>query len=144
VVGAALAPDLDLLFRFVDGKNHHNHETHSLTAAILAGLLAAAVLRALQVARASALGLATGLAWTTHVVLDFLNRDTNPPIGIMALWPWSDDFYKVPWPIFLDIGRRLDVETLVHNLVAAAWEGVVLVPVLWAALRYRAWKLTEG
>jgi hypothetical protein len=142
IVGAALAPDVDLLFRFVDGRNHHNNETHSLGAAILAGALAAALLAALRVRRALALACATALSWTTHVVLDYLNRDTNPPIGLMALWPLSPDYYKVPWPIFLDIGRKLDGQTLVHNLVAAAWEGVLLVPLLWAAVRYRAHRLT--
>ena len=142
LVGAALAPDVDLLFRFVDGRNHHNNETHSIGAAILAGALAAVVLRALHFARAGALAFATSVSWTTHVVLDYLNRDTNPPIGLMALWPLSADHYKVPWPIFLDIGRKLDGETLVRNLVAAAWEGVLLVPLLWAALRYRSLRLT--
>lgn len=141
ITGAALAPDVDLLFRFVDGRNHHNNETHSLGAAILAGLLAAVALPLLRLARPRALALAVSLGWTSHLVLDYLNRDTNPPIGIMALWPWSHAYYKVPWPIFLDIGRTLEWQTLLHNLVAAAWEGVLLVPLLWVALRYRSRRL---
>ena len=141
ITGAALAPDVDLLFCFVDGRNHHNNETHSLGAAILAGLAAAVVLPLLRLARPRALAAAVSAGWTSHLVLDYLNRDTNPPIGIMALWPWSDAHYKVPWPIFLDIGRTLEWQTLLHNLVAAAWEGAVLVPLLWAALRYRSRRL---
>ena len=35
-VVAAVAPDLDLLLRFVDGRNHHQAESHSIGAALLA------------------------------------------------------------------------------------------------------------
>ncbi|HEY6548773.1 MAG TPA: metal-dependent hydrolase [Vicinamibacteria bacterium] len=138
ITGAALAPDVDLLFRFVDGRNHHNNETHSIGAAVLAGLVAALALPLLRLARPRALALAVAFGWATHIVLDYLNRDTNPPIGLMALWPFSSNYYKFPWPIFLDIGRRLDGETIVHNLVAAAWEVTVLLPLLWIVLRHRS------
>jgi hypothetical protein len=85
--------------------------------------------------------MAVSFAWASHVFLDYLNRDTNPPIGLMALWPLSRAHYKIPWPIFLDIGRTLEWQTFVHNLVAAAWEGALLVPLLLAALRYRSRRL---
>jgi hypothetical protein len=141
LVGAALAPDLDLLFRVVDGRNHHNHETHSLGAALLAGVVAVLVLPRLQFVRPYALAAFAAVAWTTHVVLDYLNRDTHPPIGIMALWPLDDGFHKFPWPIFLDIGRTLEWVTVWHNLLAAAWEACVLLPILWAAFRHRSRRL---
>jgi hypothetical protein len=141
VVGAAVAPDLDLLFRFVDGRNHHNNETHSLGAALLAGFLAAVLLPRLRYLRPFALAAVTAVAWGSHVLLDYLNRDTNPPIGIMAFWPWSRAYFKIPWPIFLDIGRTLEWATVWNNLVAAAWEACVLLPLLWAAFRYRARRL---
>ena len=141
VVGAALAPDVDLFFRFVDGRNHHNNETHSLGFALLAGMAGATAFPLLRFARPYALALAASLAWTSHVLLDYLNRDTNPPIGLLALWPWSAAYYKFPWPLFMDIGRTLDLTTLRHNLVAAAWEACVLGPLLWAALRYRSRRL---
>ena len=35
------------------------------------------------------LALATGLAYATHTLLDWLGTDASPPIGIMALWPFS-------------------------------------------------------
>jgi membrane-bound metal-dependent hydrolase YbcI (DUF457 family) len=141
VTGAALAPDVDFLFRFVDGRNHHNNETHSVGAALLAGLAALLLLRARAFARPRALAAAVTCGWATHVLLDYLNRDTNPPIGIMAFWPWTEAYFKVPWPIFLDVGRTLEWYTLFHNLVAAAWEGIVLVPLLSVVLRYRARRL---
>src|SRR2546428_11776621 len=36
-VAAAVAPDLDLLLRFVGGRNHHQGASHSITCALLAG-----------------------------------------------------------------------------------------------------------
>jgi membrane-bound metal-dependent hydrolase YbcI (DUF457 family) len=141
VVGAALAPDVDLLFRFVDGRNHHNNETHGLGCALLAGALGAIAFPLLRFSRPYALAFAVSLAWASHTLLDYLNRDTSPPIGLMALWPWSSSYYKFPWPLFMDIGRTLDLTTVRHDLVAAAWEACVLGPLLLLALRYRRRRL---
>ena len=80
-------------------------------------------------------GRATGSA---RLLLDFLNVDTNPPIGLMALWPFSDGYYKSPWSLFLDIGRTLNWTTVRHDTLAMAWEVVVLCPVLVLAWRARA------
>jgi membrane-bound metal-dependent hydrolase YbcI (DUF457 family) len=138
VVGAALVPDVDLLFRFVDGRNHHNNETHSIGLAAAAAVVAALLGRwVVAEGLALRLGLATGTAWLSHVVLDYLNRDTHPPIGIMALWPLSSGHYKFPWPIFLDIGRTLEWSTVRNNALAVLWEMAVLLPILWTVWRVR-------
>ena len=137
VVGAALAPDLDLLFRFVDGRNHHDCETHSIGFALGAAVLAMALARTAGWARPWVLGSAAGLAWLSHLVLDYLNVDTSPPIGIMAFWPLSHAFYKFPWPLFLDIGRTLTWATVRHDALAAAWEAAVLTPLVLGAWRLR-------
>jgi membrane-bound metal-dependent hydrolase YbcI (DUF457 family) len=130
---AAVAPDLDLLFRFVDGRNHHQAETHSIGAAILAGLFVALVGRVAGWARAAALGLVTALGWLTHPLLDYFGNDTHPPIGLMALWPFDRGFFKSPFIVFMDIGRTLDWETVRHNVIAVSWESLVLMPFLAAA-----------
>ena len=142
--GAALAPDVDLLFRFVDGRNHHNDETHSLGVAFLAGLAGAVVLPLLRLARPSALALATSLGWASHTLLDYLNLDTNPPIGLMALWPWSDAHYKVPLAhlpghrAYTRPGRR-------SRTTWWRWPGRLSCssPCFWAALRYRSRRLGD-
>jgi len=136
-IGAALFPDLDLTFKLVDGVNHHGNELHGVGCAIAAGLLGALAFRALGWARPWALALAVALAYATHPLLDYLNVDTHPPIGILALWPFSHAYYKFPWPIFMDIGRTLDWTTVRHNAVAALWETVLLAPLLAAAWHWR-------
>ena len=136
-VGAALAPDVDLLFRFADGRNHHNYETHSVGCAIAAGLLALAAAKLQGWTRPGRLAIAAGFGWLSHVLLDYLNRDTTPPIGIMALWPFDGGFYKFPHPLFLDIGRTLTWATAGHDALAAVWEVVVLTPLLLGVLWLR-------
>ena len=135
LVFAANAPDLDFLQNLFDGRNHHQQQTHSIGFAALCALAGAALFRLWRWPRAFGLGASAGVAWLTHLALDFLNRDTNPPIGLMALWPFSREYYKVPWPLFLDIGRTFTWRTVRNDLLAAAWELVVLLPVLWLAWR---------
>lgn len=123
------APDLDLLV------GAHSRQSHSIGAAVLVALLIGAISRRWD------LGLASGAAWASHVLLDWLGTDGTPPIGIMALWPWSDGFYESSVHLFPPIERRWWMEHIVsHNLKAAAWEVLVLLPVLvlvWVARRRR-------
>ena len=128
LVGTAMAADVDLLFRLVDGRNHHGGVSHSLGAALAVSLVAAAGASLMRLARPLAVGWSAGLAWVTHLVLDYLSRDTQPPIGLMALWPFDAGYYKFPWPLFLDVGRSLGWATVRHNLMAVGWELVVLFP----------------
>lgn len=137
IVGAAVAPDLDLLLNLFDGRNYHQAESHSVGFALLAGLAAVvfAVWRRWQCVWR--LGASVSGAWVSHILLDFLNRDTNPPIGLMALWPLDRGYYKSPWPVLLDIGRTLGWETLINNTLAVLWECLVLTPVLVLAVWLR-------
>jgi inner membrane protein len=137
IAGAALCPDLDLLLRWVDGRNHHGGAMHGVGFAALVAGAAAAFAFARRWPRPGMLGLAVGLAWSSHILLDYLNVDTHPPIGILALWPFSGAYYKFPWPIFLDIGRTLEWRTVLHNALAAAWEAALLGPLLVWAWRSR-------
>lgn len=136
-VAAALAPDLDLLLKFVDGRNHHQAQSHSIGCALLAAALLWAFARWRHWPRPPALALLVALAWVSHVLLDYLGSDTHPPIGLMALWPISDSYFKFPWPLFMDIGRTLTWETIRHNAVAVAWETLILLPPLLLCWRHR-------
>jgi membrane-bound metal-dependent hydrolase YbcI (DUF457 family) len=137
IVGAALVPDLDLLFRFVDGRNHHQAESHSVGCAAIAFMLAWGWARVRGAPHAARWGVAAFVGWLSHVALDYFGRDTHPPIGLMALWPLSSGHFKFPWPPFMDIGRTLDWQTVRHNAIAVLWEIALLAPLAGACWRWR-------
>ena len=94
VAAAACAPDID----FAWGR--HNRETHSLFAAVVAGFLV------WLATRRPRLALACALAWTSHVLFDWLGSDDSPPLGVMALWPFTSNFYFAEAYVFEAISRR--------------------------------------
>ena len=135
LVGCALAPDLDLVLRFVDGANHHRGPTHSVGAAILAGLIGAVLTRFRFDAPKAWL---ISAAWGSHVLLDYLGVDTSPPAGEMALWPFSNGFFVSPIQVFYDVPRSFTLAATIHNLQAVAIELIVLAPIAWFSWRRRA------
>ena len=119
---AAAFPDVDLLFGV------HRGATHSLTAAAIAGVLAWIVTRRPRLAAAIA------AAYATHTLTDWFSADTTPPAGIMALWPFTRDYYASSAHIFLPISRRYWlVEAWLLNLRALIRELLILGPLLWIA-----------
>jgi hypothetical protein len=122
----AIAPDLDLLIAT------HRGESHSIGAALIAGVVA------LAVTRRWAWGVAATLAWSSHVLLDWLSNDTRPPIGVMAMWPFTHDYYKAAIEIFPPVSRRYwESRFWIDNLRAVAVELVILGPIAFAGTRRR-------
>ncbi|HXH05076.1 MAG TPA: metal-dependent hydrolase [Vicinamibacterales bacterium] len=117
-----LAADIDLLFGW------HSGPTHSVGAAILAGLVLLAAQRAggLAIHRPFLAGAA---AYGSHPLLDWLGADNSPPLGVMAFWPLSTDYYIAPAPLLMAISRRYWLPGfLTHNLRAIALELALLGP----------------
>jgi membrane-bound metal-dependent hydrolase YbcI (DUF457 family) len=126
VVIAAVAPDVDFLW------GRHNQETHSLGAAIAAGAIAFAWKRDARLA------VAVTLAWVSHVLFDWLGSDTTPPLGVMALWPLSSEYYFSNAFFFEAISRRYWLDNFItHNLWAVAREILILGPVLALVIAFR-------
>ena len=124
---AGAAPDVDFLW------GRHNRETHSLFAAAVAGLLV------LARKRDPRLALAVGLAWTAHVLFYWLGSDTPPPLGVMALWPLSSEYYFSNAFFFEAISRRYWLDNFVtHNLWAVAREILILGPPLALLIAFRS------
>ena len=119
---AATLPDLDLLVGL------HSRYTHSVGAALAVGTAAWLASR-----RDWRFAAAVTLAYASHVLFDTLSNDTSPPIGIMALWPFSSRFYQSAWHVFVPISRRYWLPGfLAHNLRAVVWEVLLLGPLtLW-------------
>ena len=122
----AIAPDLDLVF------GTHREISHSIGAAVAAGLVA------LVATRSPRWGVAIALSWASHVLFDWLSNDTRPPIGVMALWPITRDYYKAAFEIFPPVSRRYwESRFWIYNLRAVVMEIVILGPLCVLALRSR-------
>lgn len=153
-----VAPDLDLLW------GRHSMETHSIGAALIAGVAAFVLARTLDVRTSTGgsygpsrfvrtLGVRTNLGaallvaavWFVHPLMDALGEDSSAPFGVMLLWPFSQEFFIAPLPIFDAISRmwwRDDVWT--HNFVAAAKEVAVLGPAVLVAGFLRSFLKKSG
>ena len=134
LAAAALAPDLDLLV------GDHRGISHSVGAAVLAGVIAAAGWSACapSALRGDTLrvALCVTLAWGSHILFDWLSNDTRPPLGVMALWPFTHDYYKAAIEIFPPVSRRWgDARFWSHNAWAAFVELVLLLPLALLAAR---------
>lgn len=132
----AAAPDLDIL------AGSHRTMSHSLGGAALAGVAAAPLAPWLGLSALHA-GLLGGSAWGSHVVLDWLGKDSREPHGIMALWPFTRAFYTSGLDVFAEVSRRwwIPEQFILGNLQSVARELIVLGPVAlvaWRLARRRA------
>jgi membrane-bound metal-dependent hydrolase YbcI (DUF457 family) len=118
----AMVPDLDFLI------GQHRMYTHSLGAASIV-MLAAMVLTRSSATRTTA-GLACGAAYASHILLDWLGSDAAPPIGLMALWPISSEYYESSLHLFMSTTRRYGRPGFwAQNFTAVAWEVGILLPI---------------
>jgi hypothetical protein len=70
------------------------------------------------------------LAVGTHVLFDWLGSDDFPPLGVMALWPFTSAFYFADAYVFATISRRYQLPGFAeHNLLAVLREIAILLPV---------------
>lgn len=117
LAAVAIAPDLDLLL------GNHRGISHSVGGAAIAGIVA------WLFTRRTAFALAVGLSWGSHAFLDWLSNDTRPPLGVMALWPFSSEYYKSSVEIFPPVSRRYwEARFWIYNLRALVFEVIVLGP----------------
>jgi membrane-bound metal-dependent hydrolase YbcI (DUF457 family) len=146
----AALPDIDLLY-----MPTHRTATHSVPVAILLTIVAIAVTGWVNPVRAwlrhlglgsqrFVVGLACGLAWSSHILLDWLGADANPPFGVQAFWPFSDTWFYSGLDIFPGTQRRnpLSTRAMLINARAALQEvvtmGLVAAGVWWLQARRSA------
>jgi membrane-bound metal-dependent hydrolase YbcI (DUF457 family) len=134
--GLAAAPDLDLLLdtpRFY--VTAHRTITHSVTAVLLTIIIAAAVTgwvtrrRGISTTR---IALMCGAAYASHLLLDWLAIDRNPPSGVQMLWPWSPAWFVSGLDVFpqTELRRFFTAATIRVNIKAMTSEGAILLPLL--------------
>lgn len=121
VAAVGAAPDLDLLI------GRHSQETHSIGAAALTALFAWLVLRWRNSRHTAALAAMFAIAVGSHALFDWMGTDTSAPIGIMALWPFSREYYESNAHVFMAVSRRywLD-EFWTYNFRVLARELLIL------------------
>lgn len=130
---AGVLPDIDFAW------GGHNRETHSIGAAIIAGLVV------LAWKRSPRLALAVSLSWMTHVLFDWLGSDDTPPLGVMALWPINSNFYFADAFVFEAISRRYWLDNfLSHNAWAVVRELALLGPLALVVRAVRIGRLKIG
>jgi membrane-bound metal-dependent hydrolase YbcI (DUF457 family) len=133
----ALLPDADLLWPLL-----HRRVTHSVTAAVAVFIIAAGVTRWVTGRITWRTAFLCGLAYGSHLLLDWLGADPNPPYGIRLLWPFSNEWFIADWPIFPPTERRslLSWTTFMINARAALFECAsvgLVVAALWSLRRKR-------
>ena len=123
---AACLPDVDFLW------GRHNMETHSIGFAVLVGAAVFLWRRSVRLA------VACVAAVICHVAFDWLGSEDSPPLGVMALWPLSSNFYFAHAYVFEAISRRYWLPNFVpHNLLAVAREIAIVGPVVAALWWWR-------
>lgn len=120
----AMSPDVDLLF------GSHRTYTHSIAAATAAGIIAWLVARR-RTPRAVAVALTIAAAYASHLLLDWLGKDSSDPPGLMVLWPFSSRFYISGVDLFGEVSRRYwkPEEFIIGNFQAVGRELLILIPV---------------
>lgn len=120
----AISPDFDNLF--------HTHRTysHSVGAAGIVWVLVALIAWRLRlpVVRTATI---CAVAYGSHVLLDWLGRDDSMKGGLMALWPFSGDYYLSGANLFFELvphPRLGFTRLLLANAQALARELLILAP----------------
>ncbi|MDJ0704364.1 MAG: metal-dependent hydrolase [Leptolyngbyaceae cyanobacterium MO_188.B28] len=147
VILTANLADFDMLpgLMMGDPGAFHRQWTHSLTAAIAAGIVFSQLARYLKLPKGRWGIWAAGL-YAGHVLLDMLVTDVRPPAGVQLLWPFSMAYYISPITVFASF-NYFDptlgfVKTLLRaqNLFAILRESLLIAPLIGvsAYLRGRA------
>lgn len=125
-VAAALA-DADFFFPI-----RHRGASHSLGSAALAAVLTFLWLKFVSPSRdAERNSLIIGIAYATHVLFDWLGADSSSPRGLMAMWPFTSDYYISDLDIFNSVDRRYWLEGFwQRNIIAVTREVGILTPVV--------------
>ena len=140
---AAMSPDLDLL------AGSHRTYTHSVGAIAIVGIASWGIIAARRMSGALRSAIIVMAAYGTHLLLDWMGKDTSRPPGFTALWPFSPRYYVSGLDLFAEISRRywLPREFILWNLQALAWELMLLLPlalVAWAVWSKRTLQGVRG
>ncbi len=99
--------DFDFLFGFVVGEpnKYHHQFTHSIVmAAVFAGIFAYFFCKKNEEKFLKVFGLFF-IVYFAHLVIDYFAIDKSFPFGEQLFWPFTNDYYLSPVPIFMDVHK---------------------------------------
>jgi len=74
----------------------------------------------------------------SHLLADWFTADSRPPLGIMAFWPISDQFFIAPTTVFLSLRKRTLLDALQpYNFEVMLHEICVILPLILAVVLYK-------
>ena len=138
--GAFLANAADFDFGLVliqDSKTWHRGFSHSITLALIVGLLFVLFLGKHRIREA----IAYGLAFASHGVLDYIT--TKEGGGVELLWPFSSERLVFGWVGLSELPSRLPAIEIIKALVV---EFVIFAPLLMLimSLKKYVWRVGAG
>jgi membrane-bound metal-dependent hydrolase YbcI (DUF457 family) len=122
------APDLDLLGDLAH-LHIHRTATHSVTAAAFTFIIAAVVTGQVTRWRTATV---YALAYASHLLLDWLGTDWNPPRGIELLWPFSHRWFISGADIFrqTELRHPFTMRVIVSNMMTISQEIAIMLPIV--------------
>jgi inner membrane protein len=140
----AMLPDADMILVGLGVADHgtvgHRGASHSLTLAVIAGLICAVAARRFRwpVLRTALVG---GFAVASHALLDALDKGGR---GLPLFWPISNARFHSPWQIFPDSPKGMEVLTR-PGVMELALELLLFLPIAIYALwpRITDWRARE-
>mgnify|MGYP000535911898 CR=1 FL=1 len=109
----------------------HHYFSHSIPFVLFFTAICYLALRLLRKTPVWEYAWLAGLAYATHLLLDYFTEDGSRPYGIPLLWPFTGHHFMAPVNIFYSIHRG-DLQAIFgpHNLKAIIVEIVVLSPIV--------------
>jgi len=153
-VGMAVAPDLDVLPGLISGMPafFHGGMSHSFVAGAVLSLMVALVSQTKHLSRWQVFAFCFG-AYSSHLLMDFVNLDGRAPYGVPLLWPFVDESLISPIPVFIGMRHAdsatdtlwqfLDGVFSYYNVLAIALEFAILAPYVWLASQVQRWRNQE-
>ena len=145
VLIVANMPDLDIVIGYIVGKPnlYHQHFSHSLFFVMCVSILLGWGSKWFLKGFGLKMGLLTAGILLSHLMLDFLGRDTSYPYGIQVFWPFSKEFFISPVRIVRSVSKSSASQTFIqslfcwHNFWTVFSEIAVFVPLI---LGLRIWR----
>jgi inner membrane protein len=131
-------PDLDFLPGFFAGNPnmYHHGMTHSIFFALVVSIVVGVAYSIIRKKEMMKMSIILFVTYASHLLLDFLGKDTRQPFGEQLFWPFTSEYYISPFALFSDVHKASHSDIFLkslfnwHNLTTMAIEVAILTPIL--------------